>query len=149
MHLDEAGERRPSAPPGPPHAAHPIDVHLRSTPPGAQVAVDGVFVGYTPTYWAGEADGREHEFTFVLAGHATARYRFVPTASGVIHPRLEPIADEPDAGVGDPALEGSPVPSAGSALVNPPPAPVAPKAAAAPLDASEAPGSVGGSGPQP
>jgi hypothetical protein len=126
MHLDEGGDRRPSAPAGQARQPHPIDVTLRSSPSGAQVAVDGVPIGYTPTYWPGQADGREHEFTFVLPGHATARYRFVPITSGVIHARLEPIAEEPDAGVSEGAPEGAAVPREGAGLVNSPPAPVAP-----------------------
>jgi hypothetical protein len=149
MHLDEGGDRRPIVPPAAPRAPHPIDITLRSTPPGAQVAVDGAPVGYTPTYWPGEADGREHEFTFVLPAHATARYRFVPVASGVVHARLEPIVEEPDAGVRESAPEGAPLPGAGSALVNPPPAPVAPKDAPARPDAAEPPGSAMGPDPQP
>ena len=82
------------------HPAHPIDVILRSTPNGADAAVDGLPLGPTPAYWSGMADGHEHEFTFVLPGHAVARYRFVPITSGVIHARLERIpSDEIDAGV--------------------------------------------------
>src|SRR5438445_12904718 len=72
-------------PPPMTHPGRPLDVTLRSTPPGADAAVDGIPRGTTPTYWSGEADGREHEFTFVLPGHAVARYRFVPITSGVIH----------------------------------------------------------------
>lgn len=75
-------------------AAKPIDVILRSSPSGATVAVDGVQVGVTPTYWAGDANGREHEFLFVRKGYAYARYRFVPVTSGVVHARMDPIADE-------------------------------------------------------
>lgn len=75
-------------------AARPIDVTLRSSPSGATVAVDGVPVGVTPTYWAGDANGREHEFLFVRKGYAYARYRFVPVTSGVVHARLDPIADD-------------------------------------------------------
>ncbi|MEP6862873.1 MAG: hypothetical protein ABJE66_19760 [Deltaproteobacteria bacterium] len=82
------------------HPAHPIDVILRSSPNGAEAAVDGLPLGPTPAYWSGMADGHEHEFTFVLPGHAVARYRFVPITSGVIHARLERIpSDEIDAGV--------------------------------------------------
>jgi hypothetical protein len=154
MHLDEGGDHRPITPPASSRAARPIDVMLRSTPSGAQVSVDGVPLGYTPAYWPGQADGREHEFVFVLAGHATARYRFVPVSSGVIHTRLERIAEEPSGA--DRAPEGAPVPGEGSALVNPPPAPVAPKDASAPAppstvvsppESSDGPGSA--MGPQP
>jgi hypothetical protein len=112
MHLDDeappatppiAGGGPPFSPPGQPPATpprpgshgKPIDVVLKSSPPGAMAAVDGVQIGPTPTYWSnGAADGREHEFTFVLRGFAAARYRFVPVASGVIHARLEAIADD-------------------------------------------------------
>ncbi|MDX2092578.1 MAG: PEGA domain-containing protein [Kofleriaceae bacterium] len=69
----------------------PIEIILRSTPSGAKVAVDGIEIGVTPTIWLGET-GAPHEFTFVLEGHALARYRFVPVASGLVHPRLEPVA---------------------------------------------------------
>jgi hypothetical protein len=80
--------------------ARPIDIILKSSPPGAQAAVDGVIVGHTPAYWYGESDGREHEFTFVLGGHTSARYRFVPIQSGTVHAKLDLVSDEvPDAGV--------------------------------------------------
>jgi hypothetical protein len=77
----------------------PIDIVLRSSPPGATAAVDGVPIGPTPTYWSGDANGREHEFTFVLPGYAFARYRFVPITSGIVHARLEVLTDDTDAGV--------------------------------------------------
>ena len=116
-------------PPAPnPHASHPIEITLRSSPPGASAAVDGTVVGTTPAYWAGDADGREHEFTFDLRGFALARYRFVPITSGVIHARLEPIAEETDAGV---AAEQA-LPKTGSVLVAPPPVPATPDAYVAP-----------------
>ena len=80
--------------------ARPIDIILKSSPPGASAAVDGVVVGRTPAYWYGDADGREHEFTFVLPGHAVGRYRFVPIQSGTVHARLELISEAiVDAGV--------------------------------------------------
>lgn len=109
-------------------AARPIEVTLRSSPTGATAAVDGTVVGTTPAYWGGDADGHEHEFTFDLKGFALARYRFVPVTSGVIHARLEPIAEETDAGVSP----ESAAPGAGAVLVNPPPA-------ANPVDAAPAP----------
>ncbi|RMH44995.1 MAG: hypothetical protein D6689_01015 [Deltaproteobacteria bacterium] len=80
-----------------PRAARPVEIILRSTPPGAIAAVDGRVVGPTPAYWRGDADGTPHEFTFVLDGYALARYRFVPRVSGVVHATLEPVADA-DAG---------------------------------------------------
>src|SRR5207245_11179453 len=90
--------RRPP-PTGPARPGHPIDITLRSTPSQAQAFVDGLLVGTTPTYWAGTADGREHEFTFTLAGYEIARYRFVPITSGVIHGRLTPLSEDVDGGV--------------------------------------------------
>lgn len=143
-HLDD-DVHRGSSETGDPNAARgsgrEIDVTLRSSPTGAQAFVDGAPVGSTPTFWSGVADGRPHEFTFELHGFALARYRFVPTTSGVVHARLEPIVEETDAGVALP--EATPyTPNAGSALVNPPPSPLKPDAALTP-DASS------GRGPQP
>jgi len=75
----------------------PIQIVLRSSPPGAVAAVDGVTIGPTPSLWEGMADAATREFTFVLPGYAIARYRFVPTRSGIVHGTLEPIKaeDEP------------------------------------------------------
>lgn len=102
-HLD-GKEREATAPPVRPRNrnARMIGIMLRSTPPGAIAAVDGQPIGPTPTYWEGEFTGSEREFTFALAKHALARYRFVPTTNGVVHGRLEPIADRP--GAGTPAI---------------------------------------------
>ena len=106
MHVDEdvtppaVRRRRSRAGPG-----RPIDVTLRSSPPGAQVAVDGTVIGNTPSFWSGNADGREHEFVFTMRGYAIARYRFVPVTSGVIHGRLDPIHEDNDAGVPTPPPE--------------------------------------------
>jgi hypothetical protein len=69
----------------------PIEIVLRSSPPGAIAAVDGVTIGPTPSLWQGAADASAREFTFVLPGYAIARYRFVPTQSGTVHATLEPI----------------------------------------------------------
>jgi hypothetical protein len=130
-------DRTPPRPDDIPHVqptasrgAHSIQITLRTSPPGATAAVDGTPVGTTPAYWSGDADGREHEFTFDLRGFALARYRFVPITSGVIHARLDPIAEETDAGVA--VSPEATLPHAGSVLVNPPPAPVAPDAYVAP-----------------
>lgn len=101
----------PHRPPVGHREGKPIDIILRSSPQAANAAVDGVPLGTTPTYWSGTADGREHEFTFVLPGHAVARYRFVPITSGVVHARLEPISEEtPDAGVAPAPLAPGPAP---------------------------------------
>jgi hypothetical protein len=103
-HLDDDVGHRTTQPAAS-RTSRPIDVILRSTPTSAQAAVDGIVIGPTPAYWSGNADGREHEFTFVLSGHAIARYRFVPITSGTIHARLIPIApDEVDTGKPPPEL---------------------------------------------
>jgi hypothetical protein len=115
----------------PVRGAHPIQITLRTSPAGASAAVDGTPVGTTPAYWAGDADGREHEFTFDLRGYALARYRFVPITSGVIHARLDPIAEETDAGVA--ISPEATLPHTGSVLVAPPPAPIVPPDSAAPV----------------
>jgi hypothetical protein len=130
----------------PAHAPHPIDITLRSTPPGAQVAVDGRVIGATPTYTSLDADGGEHEFTFVLARHAVARYRFVPITSGIIHARLEPVSEEPHG-----EDDASAAPEAGAELVNPPPAPMLPPAYVPPPspDAPAVAPPPTGLGPQP
>lgn len=44
------------------------------------------------------ADGRPHEFTFVLPGYAIARYRFIPVRDGIVHGTLSPLKAPPDAG---------------------------------------------------
>lgn len=83
-----------------------IELFLRSTPPGASAAMDGKAMGITPTFWSGVADGQSHEFTFVKAGYAMARYRFVATQNGVVHGTLKPLAKAPpaelDAGSAEP-----------------------------------------------
>jgi hypothetical protein len=124
MHLDDdgAGSTRPAAPRD--RAGHSLQVTLRSTPSGAIAAVDGVQVGPTPTYWFGEADGREHEFTFVRSGYESARYRFVPVQSGLVHARLEPVADERvGSGLGP---EIAPVFAPDAGVVAPPPTVITP-----------------------
>ncbi|HEY3803392.1 MAG TPA: hypothetical protein VGL61_12325 [Kofleriaceae bacterium] len=101
---DDDAAHHVSAPPAAGRNSRQIDVTLRSTPPGAQAAVDGIVIGPTPAFWNGVADGHEHEFTFVLPRHAIARYRFVPITSGVIHARLIPVSEDVDAGVPPPEV---------------------------------------------
>ena len=144
----------PAGRPAAPHGSHPIDVILRSSPSGAMAAIDGVLVGTTPTYWAGEANGREHEFLFVRKGYAYARYRFVPITSGVVHARLEPVTDDSAAGVPPELIrlpdESPPAPPrrAPPPPPSPPPPPPPPDAAPAPLNTSpDEPATSGG--PQP
>ena len=81
-----------------PSKGRTIQIVLRSSPPGAVAAVDGVAVGPTPTLWEGAVDATSREFTFVLPGYAIARYRFVPTRSGIVHGTLEPIKAEGEDG---------------------------------------------------
>ena len=99
-HLDEGGTGKVPPKQKANRPARPIDITLKTTPAGAEARVDGVLIGLTPTFWFGESDGREHEFTFTRRGYATGRYRFVPIQSGVVHAQLEPVAeDNPDAGI--------------------------------------------------
>jgi hypothetical protein len=130
----------PTAPP--PLAGRTLDLTLRSSPPGANAAVDGIPVGATPTHHSIEADGREHTFTFDLPHYVFRKYRFVPVQSGVIHARLEPVptADEPDSSDSNDVVQPAPD--------DPPPAPpVAPPASPThPTVVSPSPSRVG---PQP
>jgi hypothetical protein len=119
---DDVGSHPVQAQPQPNRPGRPIDVTLRSTPPGAQVAVDGTVLGTTPAFWSGMSDGREHEFVFTARGYAIARYRFVPVASGVIHGHLDPIREETDAGVAAPPPEVM-APHQPTTSINPPTAP--------------------------
>jgi hypothetical protein len=124
MHVDDdVAAATVQAQPQPTRAGRPIDVTLRSTPPGAQVAVDGTVIGNTPSFWNGMADGREHEFVFTMRGHAIARYRFVPITSGVIHGRLDRIEVDTDAGVPAAPPEVVPPRSPTTPSINPPSAP--------------------------
>jgi hypothetical protein len=146
-HLDRDGRdtQAPAAPPRPRgRSGRTLGITLRSTPNGAMAAVDGIPVGPTPTYWEGEFTGAEREFTFALAGHAVARYRFTPITGGVVFGRLEPIAVRPGAAL--PAIPppstpaqrstAAPRPAAGSAPLEP--ADPAPSATApSPPDATE------------
>ncbi|HSR96892.1 MAG TPA: PEGA domain-containing protein [Kofleriaceae bacterium] len=133
-------DRDPAPPTARPAQARtrPIDIVLRSSPAGATAAVDGVPIGPTPTYWSGEANGHEHEFTFVLPGYAFARYRFVPITSGIVHARLEVLTDDTDAGV-PPEMMRAPdaVPSRASA------------GSSAPSQGAPAPGSAAEPAPAP
>lgn len=137
-----------SAPPS--RERHPIDVTLRSTPPGALVSVDGNPAGTTPAFWAGYADGRPHEFAFSLDRFETARYRFVPVTSGVIHARLDPIAEERDAGVAPPPAVAPVQPPPVAPPPLPPPVAPADAATAGVGSGSSAGGATGSArGPQP
>ncbi len=77
-----------------------IYLNLMSSPAGAVALIDGVRVGTTPTYWEGSATGKPRDFTFVLAGYVTQRYRFVAVTSGTVHaPLKKVIKQSADAGV--------------------------------------------------
>jgi hypothetical protein len=121
VHLDDLAPSTRPPTPAPPiiRERRAIDVTLRSSPPGATVAVDGTPIGVTPSFWSGYADGHEHQFVFTLPKHAIARYRFVPISSGVIHARLDPILDDHSTVAPPPELVPQPPPSA----VVPPAAP--------------------------
>ena len=125
-HLDDDPDQ-----PGPlkpfkaPHNARQLEILLRSTPPGALAAVDGVAIGQTPILWEGDFTGREREFTFTLAGYTAARYRFVPTTNGVVHGKLDDVElVVPGAPPGHPHHGRNPAPA--PAPVPAVPAPVAP-----------------------
>jgi hypothetical protein len=150
-HLDEGGTGKVAPRQKPNRAARPIDIMLRTTPHGAEARVDGVLVGLTPTFWFGESDGREHEFTFTRRNYATGRYRFVPVQSGIIHAQLEPVAEgNPDAGI-KPQLVPFFAPDASvfapDAAVAPPETVLSPDAAQ--VDAAVTPTPPTGPGPQP
>jgi len=160
MHLDEGPGTARVAPIRPKNRpARPIDITLKSEPPGALAAVDGRPIGTTPTFWPGESDGLDHEFTFTLAGHASARYRFVPITSGVLHVKLQPVAEEGQGSGSGNGLEPviapkpEPAPPAPGASSSPPasPAPGTPPAPPAPPAPEPAPTrpSGGGFGPPP
>jgi hypothetical protein len=102
FHLDAPSIRRTGAPSLPASSTRRLEITLRSTPPRARAMVDGEPVGETPAYWEGEADGQPREFTFVLPGHEMARYRFVPTRSGIVHATLERLPGALPADAGPP-----------------------------------------------
>jgi hypothetical protein len=108
FHLDDAPSTRPTGR-LPPREKKWTQILLRSSPSGAMAAVDGVRLGPTPVLWEGVLDGQPREFTFVMAGHALARYRFVPITGGIVHGTLVKITDDKDAGVPDiPQVEPPP-----------------------------------------
>lgn len=125
----------PSAPgmpaaarPTPKRPGRPIEIILRSNPPGAQVAVDGTPYGVTPQVWSGETGG-EHEFTFTMGGYSMARYRFIPITTGILHARLEPMLEDVDAGVAAPPEvlpPGIPMVPSANETIDAPATPLAP-----------------------
>lgn len=141
----------PTAKPMPRRPGRPIEIILRSTPGEAEAWVDGTYLGITPQVWSGET-GAPHTFMFQKPGYAMAQYRFVPVTTGILHPRLEPVVEESDAGVAPPRevapAELAPPPSiavdADVAPLAPPPDAFVPDAVA-PDAATPGPGI----GPQP
>jgi hypothetical protein len=125
----------------------PIEIVLRSSPVPARVSVDGAPLGNTPQVWLGDS-GAEHEFAFQAPGYALARFRFTPITSGVIHPRLEPVADDVDAGVAPPPEVVPPQqPAPVTVDVDAQPAPIAPIDVPSPI--SPVDGAASPNGPQP
>jgi hypothetical protein len=80
----------PARPPEPPPTPK-FQIQLRSTPAGAEAAVDGRPAGRTPVTVDILDDGKQHEFTFLLGGYGLERYRTRPVQNGVIHARLRAI----------------------------------------------------------
>ena len=123
------GTARPAAK----RPSRPIEIVLRSSPVPARVSVDGAPIGNTPQVWLGDS-GSEHEFAFQAPGYALARFRFTPITSGVIHPRLEPMVEDVDAGMPPPPEVVPPQPPAPVTVdVDAQPAPIAPPEAATPV----------------
>lgn len=108
-HLDDGPSGPTGARPPARRATRPIEIVLRSSPNGARVFVDGEDRGITPILWQGETG--EHVFTFVKKDHAMARYRFWAITSGIVHARLEPVAEEIKAGTPPPVLMSPQVPA--------------------------------------
>ena len=131
-HLDDGPNTAPGIRPPARRATRPIELVLRSTPNAARVFVDGEDRGVTPVLWQGETG--EHIFAFVKKDHAMARYRFWAITSGIVHARLEPVAEEIKPGAPLPSeLVAPPLPP-----LPPPPTLVSPDAPvmAAPFDAA-------------
>jgi hypothetical protein len=131
-HLDDGPNSGPGGRPPARRATRPIELVLRSTPNAARVFVDGEDRGITPVLWQG--DTGEHIFTFVKKDHAMARYRFWAVTNGVVHARLDPVADEIKPGRPQPPELVSPQVSAPSMRLSPDaPVMTAPIDAAVPL----------------
>jgi len=136
-HLDDG----PSGPTGvrskARRATRPIEIVLRSSPNGARVFVDGEDRGITPVLWQGETG--EHVFAFVKKNHAMARYRFWAITSGIVHARLEPVAEEVKSGTPPPEMVSPQVPTPPTLLTPDASTPLTPSVSppdAAPLGAS-------------
>lgn len=126
----QAGEGKPSTPARP---TRPIEIVMRSSPVPARVYIDGKEEGVTPFVWQGTTG--LHEFVFDAPGFGMQRYRYAPITNGVMHPRLERVADDIDAGVLPPPEVVPPQPPAPVTVdVDAQPAPIAPvDAPAAPI----------------
>jgi len=88
-----------AAPPDAAPARPVFHLQLRSTPAGAEAALDGRPAGRTPVIVDVPDDGKEHELTFLLGGYALERYRTRPVQSGVVHARLRAVPHDLDAGL--------------------------------------------------
>lgn len=130
-HLDEDPSTTTGVRPAARRAARQIEIVLRSSPNGARVFVDGEDRGITPMLWQGETG--EHMFTFVKKDHAMARYRFWAITSGIVHARLEPVAEEIKTGAPPPELVRPQVPAPPTLLT---PDASTPSVMAPPVDAA-------------
>ena len=99
FHLDDEKLSGPPLKTGtqksPSRSRNSIELVLRSTPTGAEAAVDGIIVGRTPTLWTSPSGKEAHQFTFVLPGYSVARYRFIPVKDGVVHGSLQRLRLSP------------------------------------------------------
>lgn len=131
-HLDDGPNTATGVRPPARRATRPIELTLRSTPSSARVYVDGEDRGITPVLWQGETG--EHTFTFVKKDHAMARYRFWAVTGGIVHARLDPLAEEIKPGAPQPPELVSPqIPAPPTLLTPDAPVMAAPFDAAAPL----------------
>ncbi len=135
-HLDDGPSPTSGTRPAARRATRQIEIVLRSSPNGARVFVDGEDRGVTPMLWQGETG--EHAFTFVKKDHAMARYRFWAITSGIVHARLEPVAEEVKTGAPPPEVMAPQVPAPPTLLTPDASAPavMAPPPDAAPLGPS-------------
>ena len=151
MHLDDDSNSAPGKPSRRPKVQGvPIGILLKSEPTNANVSVDGEYLGVTPKYWSGTADGTEHVFAFTKANYALAHYKFVPISSGVLHATLVRVSsgETLDAGL-DPIIAPTFAPDA---AIAPPPTVVPPRPTpdAAPVEPEPSDGpEPSGAGPQP
>ncbi len=86
----------PSVPPRP--RGREIQVVIESKPSGAAVSIDGQLLGQTPLSHLTVGDGRQHVFSFRLAGHEDTRVSMLLLRDGVVTGVLKPLPAGADAG---------------------------------------------------